>query len=83
MDLSGWKKAVDMVAEQNISTIYLFGGDVLLKKVVVDPSFSVFQSYLDNILAPSSRLVTNDMNTFSQGLQKIKEFRDNLEKELP
>ena len=56
--------------------------DVLLKKVTVDPNFSTFQVYLDNILAPSSRLITNNMDTFSQGVQKIKEFRDNLEKEL-
>ena len=56
--------------------------DVLLKKVTIDPKFSTFQVYLDNILAPSSRLITNNMDTFSQGVQKIKEFRDNLEKEL-
>jgi hypothetical protein len=56
--------------------------DVLLKKVIVDPNFSTFQGYLDNILSPSSRLITKDINTFSQGIQKIKEFRDNLEKEL-
>lgn len=56
--------------------------DVLLKKVTIDPKFTTFQVYLDNILAPSSRLITNDMDTFSQGIQKIKEFRDNLEKEL-
>jgi Fe-coproporphyrin III synthase len=37
MDLSGWKKAVDMLAEQDIGTIYLFGGDVLLRKKVLVP----------------------------------------------
>jgi len=56
--------------------------DVLLKKVIIDPKFSTFQVYLDNILSPSPRLITNNMDTFSQGVQKIKEFRDNLEKEL-
>lgn len=56
--------------------------DVLLKKITVDPNFITFQVYLDNILAPSSRLIANSMDTFSQGVQKIKEFRDNLEKEL-
>ncbi len=56
--------------------------DVLLNKVTIDPNFSTFQVYLDNILAPSSRLITNSMDTFSQGVQKIKEFRDNLEQEL-
>ncbi len=56
--------------------------DILLKNVIVDPNFSTFQVYLDNILSPSSRLITNDIHTFSQGVQKIKEFRDNLEKEL-
>jgi hypothetical protein len=57
--------------------------DVLIKNVIIDPNFKTFQVYLDNILSPSSRLITNSMDTFSQGVQKIKEFRDNLEKELP
>jgi hypothetical protein len=56
--------------------------EVLLNKVIVDPNFATLQVYLDNILSPSARLITNDMKTFSQGIQKIKEFRDNLEKEL-
>jgi hypothetical protein len=56
--------------------------DVLLKNTIIDPNFSTFQVYLDNILAPASRLITNNMETFSQGVEKIKEFRDNLEKEL-
>lgn len=54
----------------------------LLQKTVTDPKFATFQQYLDNVLSPSSRLVANDMNTFSEGVKKIKEFRDNLEKEL-
>jgi hypothetical protein len=53
-----------------------------MSKVTIDPNFSTFQQYLDNLFAPSSRLITRDMETFSQGIQKIKEFRDNLEKEL-
>ena len=56
--------------------------DVLLKNVVTDPNFRTFQIYLDNILAPSGRLIANNLDTFSQGVQKIKEFRDTLEKEL-
>lgn len=55
---------------------------VLLKTAIIDPNFSIFQTYLDNILAPSSRLIASNIDTFSQGVQKIKEFRDNLEKEL-
>lgn len=54
----------------------------LLQTTVTDPNFATFQKYLDNILPSSSRLVTNDMNTFSEGVKKIKEFRDNIEKEL-
>lgn len=56
--------------------------NVLLKTAIIDPNFSTFQVYLDNILAPASRLIANNMETFSQGVEKIKEFRDNLEKEL-
>jgi hypothetical protein len=56
--------------------------DVLLQTTVTDPNFSTFQGYLDNILGPSARLVANSLDTFSQGVQKIKEFRDTLEKEL-
>jgi hypothetical protein len=56
--------------------------DVLLKKVIADPQFNTFQTYLDNIQSPSARLVANDIQTFSQGVQKIKEFRDHLEQEL-
>lgn len=37
MDLNGWKKAVDMVAELGIDVIYLFGGDVLLKREILFP----------------------------------------------
>jgi hypothetical protein len=56
--------------------------DVLLKHATRDPNFSAVQAYLDNILAPSTRFLTNSMETFSQGIQKIKAFRDNLEREL-
>lgn len=55
---------------------------VLLHTSVTDPNFATFQSYLDNILAPSARLVANNLETFSQGVQKIKDFRDTLEQEL-
>lgn len=56
--------------------------EVLLQNTVTDPNFSTFQTYLDNILAPSSRVVANSLDAFSQGVQKIKEFRDTLENEL-
>ena len=56
--------------------------DILLKYALVDPKFDTFQVYLDNIFAPAARLITKDLTTFSQGVQKIKEFRDTLEKEL-
>lgn len=56
--------------------------NVLLNTAIIDPNFSTFQVYLDNILAPSSRLTANSMETFSQGVERIKEFRDKLEKEL-
>jgi hypothetical protein len=56
--------------------------DVLLKNAVADPNFNTFQIYLDNILAPSGRLITNSLDSFSQGVQKIKEFRDSLEENL-
>jgi hypothetical protein len=56
--------------------------EFLIQKASVDPNFATFQLYLDNILAPSSRLVANNIQTFSEGVKKIKEFRDSLEKEL-
>lgn len=56
--------------------------NLLLEKTLTDPDFVTFQQYLDNILPASSRLVTNDLHTFSEGVKKIKEFRDNLEREL-
>lgn len=55
---------------------------VLLKTVVEDPQFHTFQSYLNNILSPPERIVAIDLDSFSKGLQRIKEFRDNLEREL-
>jgi hypothetical protein len=55
---------------------------LLLKTVVEDPQFHTFQSYLNNILPPPERIVTRDLDSFSKGLQRIKEFRDNLEREL-
>jgi len=56
--------------------------DILVKHALVDPNFATFQVYLDNILTPAARLITKDLTTFSQGVQKIKEFRDLMEKEL-
>lgn len=56
--------------------------NVLLEKTLVDPNFATFQNYLDNILPASARVVTNDLHTFSEGVKKIKEFRDTLEREL-
>lgn len=55
---------------------------ILLKTAVPDPEFTTFQGYLDNILSPSERIVANTLDSFSRGLEKIKAFRDNLEKEL-
>lgn len=55
--------------------------DVLLKKVTGDQNFALFQHYLDNI-SPSPRLVAKDLATFAEGVKRIKEFRDHLEKEL-
>ena len=49
--------------------------NVLLEKTLVDPGFATFQHYLDNILPASSRVVANDLHTFSEGVKKIKEFR--------
>ena len=56
--------------------------DILVKHALVDPNFATFQVYLDNILTPAARLITKDLTTFSQGVQKIKEFRDLMEQEL-
>ncbi len=56
--------------------------EVLLQTTVSDPNFGTFQTYLDNILAPSARLIANNLDTFSVGVGKIKAFRDALEKEL-
>lgn len=56
--------------------------DVLLAQVGAESNFAILQQYLDNILPPSARLIANNMATFSQGIQKIKEFRDSLEREL-
>jgi hypothetical protein len=55
---------------------------VLLKTLVSDPQFATFQGYLDNIFPSAERIVASDLSSFSKGLEKIKEFRDNLEKEL-
>ncbi|MDY0092964.1 MAG: hypothetical protein RBT80_09725 [Candidatus Vecturithrix sp.] len=56
--------------------------NLLLQKTLIDPQFVRFQRYLDNILPPSARLVATDLHTFSEGVKKVKEFRDNLEREL-
>ena len=56
--------------------------NLLLQKTLVDPQFATFQRYLDNILPPSARLAATDLHTFSEGVKKVKEFRDNLEREL-
>jgi hypothetical protein len=56
--------------------------DVLLQTTLADPNFGTFQAYLDNILAPSARVIANNLESFSHGVEKIKAFRDNLEREL-
>lgn len=56
--------------------------NLLLEKTLVDPQFATFQRYLDNLLPSASRLEANDLHTFSEGVKKVKEFRDNLEREL-
>ena len=77
---SGQKKQIILDTLDDIK--YKDLREFLIQKASVDPNFATFQRYLDNILAPSARLVTNNMQTFSEGVKKIKEFRDSLEKEL-
>jgi hypothetical protein len=56
--------------------------EFLVQHVAVESGFATVQKYLDNILASSARVAVNDLNSFSEGLKKIKELRDTLEKEL-
>ena len=56
--------------------------DFLIQTTTADSNFVTFQRYLDNILASSSRVIAKDINSFSEGVQKIKEFRDELEREF-
>ena len=56
--------------------------EFLIQTTSDDASFSIFQQYLDNALPESARHVANDMNSFSEGMKKLKEFRDQLEREL-
>ncbi len=56
--------------------------EFLIQHVAVESGFATVQKYLDNILAASARVAVNDQNSFSEGLKKIKELRDTLEKEL-
>lgn len=54
--------------------------DFLLQTTSDDANFTIFQQYLDNVLP--ARHVANDINSFSEGVKKLKDFRDQLEKEL-
>ncbi len=56
--------------------------DFLLQTTSADANFAIFQQYLDNVLPASSRHVANDINSFSEGVKKLKAFRDQLEREL-
>ena len=56
--------------------------DFLIQTTSSDTNFAIFQQYLDNALPASARHVSNDMNSFSEGVKKLKDFRDRLEQEL-
>ncbi len=82
-DLSGEAKEKHQIITTTLGdTKYQDLRQFLLQSTVTDSNFALFQQYLDNILPSASRLVANDMNSFSEGVKKIKEFRDNLEKDL-
>jgi len=54
----------------------------LIDTVAVEAGFTNFQRYLDNALGQAGRIEANDMSSFSEGLRKLKEFRDSLEQEM-
>ncbi len=54
----------------------------LIQTVVAETNFANFQRYLDNALAQSARIEAKDMPSFSEGVRKLKEFRDGLEQEM-
>ncbi len=54
----------------------------LIQTVVAETNFANFQHYLDNALAQSARIEAKDMPSFSEGVRKLKEFRDSLEQEM-
>ncbi|PID57390.1 hypothetical protein CSB45_07655 [candidate division KSB3 bacterium] len=56
--------------------------DFLIRTTRNDTNFSVFQQYLDNVMPPDARHISKDMNSFSEGVKKLKQFRDELEQEL-
>ena len=54
----------------------------LIDTVAVEAGFVNFQRYLDNALGKSSGIEATDIPSFSEGLRKLKEFRDSLEREM-
>lgn len=54
----------------------------LIDTVAAEAGFTTFQRYLDNALGQAARIEANDMPSFSEGLRKLKEFRDTLEQEM-
>ena len=54
----------------------------LIDTVAAEAGFTNFQRYLDNALAGSAKIQASDMPSFSDGVRKLKEFRDSLEQEM-
>lgn len=54
----------------------------LIDTVAAEAGFTNFQRYLDNALAGSANIHASDMPSFSEGVRKLKEFRDSLEQEM-
>ncbi len=54
----------------------------LIDTVATEAGFTNFQRYLDNALAGSAKIQASDMPSFSDGVRKLKEFRDSLEQEM-
>ena len=75
--------------EKRKAILSALGGDkykdlrtFLIDTVAVEAGFANFQRYLDNALGQAGRIEANDMPSFSEGLRKLKEFRDSLEQEM-
>ncbi|GAK51344.1 hypothetical protein U14_02587 [Candidatus Moduliflexus flocculans] len=75
--------------EKRKAILSALGGDkykdlrsFLIDTVAVEAGFVNFQRYLDNALGKSSGIEATDIPSFSEGLRKLKEFRDHLEQEM-